>query len=174
MRVGTIHIARPTTVILLMSDLSIRLQNDLKQAMRSSDTTRRDVVRFLRSEIHNVEIERGRPLTDQEIEAVVQRQIKQRNDSIEQFARGGRQDLVDTEQAQIAILETYLPPQLADEEVFGMARQLVEELNASGLSEMGRVIPALRERVGQRAQGSVVAQAVRAALLEKVDAAGSG
>lgn len=141
--------------------------------MRSSDTTRRDVVRFLRSEIHNVEIERGRPLTDEEIEAVVQRQIKQRNDSIEQFARGGRQDLVDVERAQIAILEAYLPPQLSDDEVLNMARELVEELGASSMSDMGRVIPPLRERVGQRAQGNVVAQSVRAALLEQSEKAKS-
>ncbi len=150
-----------------MSDLSLRLQNDLKEAMRSSDTTRRDVVRFLRSEIHNVEIERGRPLSDDEIIAVVQRQIKQRHDSIEQFDRGGRQDLVEIERGQIAILEQYLPPQLSDSDVLAIAREVVRELQASGPGDMGRVMPTLRQRIGSRAQGSAVAQAARAALSEQ-------
>lgn len=150
-----------------MSDLSLRLQNDLKEAMRSSDTTRRDVVRFLRSEIHNVEIERGRPLSDDEIIAVVQRQIKQRHDSIEQFDRGGRQDLVDIERGQIAILEQYLPPQLSDSDVLAIAREVVRELQASGPGDMGRVMPILRQRIGSRAQGNAVAQAARAALSEQ-------
>ena len=150
-----------------MSDLSLRLQNELKEAMRSSDTTRRDVVRFLRSEIHNVEIERGRPLSDDEIIAVVQRQIKQRHDSIEQFDRGGRQDLVDIERGQIAILERYLPPQLSDGDVLEIAREVVQELQASGPGDMGRVMPILRQRIGSRAQGNVVAQAARAALTEQ-------
>lgn len=134
--------------------------------MRSSDTTLRDVVRFLRSEIHNVEIERGRPLTDDEIVAVVQRQIKQRYDSIEQFDRGGRQDLVESERAQVAILERYLPPQLSDDDVLNEARNVVRELQASGPNDMGRVMPVLRDRIGPRAQGNVVAQAARTALTE--------
>ncbi len=150
-----------------MSELSTRLQNDLKEAMRSSDTTRRDVVRFLRSEIHNVEIERGHSLSDDEIVAVVQRQIKQRQDSIEQFAHGGRQDLVKNEQTQIAVLETYLPPQMSEDEVLDLARQVVDELGASGPGDMGRVMPELRQRIGPRAQGNVVAQAARTALAEQ-------
>ncbi len=153
-------------VIHYMSALSLRLQNDLKEAMRSSNTTLRDVVRFLRSEIHNVEIERGRPLTDDEIVAVVQRQIKQRYDSIEQFARGGRQDLVDNERAQVVILEQYLPPQLSDDMVLEEARNAVRELQASGPGDMGRVMSVLRERIGTRAQGNIIAQAARTALTE--------
>jgi uncharacterized protein YqeY len=153
-------------VIQYMAELPTRLQNDLKEAMRSSDTTRRDVVRFLRSEIHNVEIERGHPLTDDEIVDVVLRQIKQRRDSIEMFERGGRQDLVDAEQAQIAVLEQYLPPQMTEAEVLDEARRVVQEVGASGPGDMGRVVPVLRQRIGQRAQGNVVAQAARTALAE--------
>ena len=161
-------------VIQHMSDLASRLQSDLKDAVRSSDTTRRDVVRFLRAEIHNVEIERGRPLSDDEIVSVVQRQIKQRHDSIEQFSRGGRQDLVDAEKAQIAILEHYLPPQLSEEELMRLARDVVGSLGASGPGDMGRVISELRERVGQRASGSAVATAARTVLVEQGNRAKSG
>ncbi len=161
-------------VIRNMSELTTRLQSDLKEAMRSSDTTRRDVVRFLRSEIHNVEIERGHALSDDEIVAVVQRQIKQRQDSIEQFERGGRQDLVDQEQAQINILEQYLPPQLTYDEVLNLAREVAAQQGASGLGDMGRMMPVLRERIGQRAQGNVVAQAARTALSERSSGATGG
>ena len=154
-----------------MNELSSRLQNDLKEAMRSSNTTRRDVLRFLRSEVHNVEIERGHALSNDEIVEVVVRQIKQRRDAIEQFARGGRQDLVDGETAQIAILEDYLPPQLSPSEVLELARDVVAELGGTGLSDMGRIIPALRERVGPRAPGNVVTQAARTALTEQRDEA---
>jgi len=154
-----------------MNELSNRLQSDLKEAMRSSDTTRRDVLRFLRSEIHNVEIERGHALSDDEIVEVVVRQIKQRRDAIEQFARGGRQDLVDAETAQIAILDAYLPPQLSPAEVLELAREVVGESGGTGLRDLGRIIPILRERVGARAPGNLVTQAARTALTEQRDEA---
>jgi uncharacterized protein YqeY len=154
-----------------MNDLATRLQSDLKEAMRSADKTRREVIRFLRADVHNVEIERGHPLSDDEIIDVIVRQIKQRRDTIEQFARGGRQDLVDAETAQIAILETYLPPQLSPAEVLELAREVVASSGASGLSDLGRIIPILRERLGSRAPGNVVAQAARTALTEQRDEA---
>jgi uncharacterized protein YqeY len=147
-----------------MSEIASRLLADLKDAMRSNDVTRRETVRFLRSEIHNQEIERGRALTDDEIIQVIQRQIKQRRDSIEQFARGGRQDLVEAETAQIQVLEHYLPPQLGYDEVLEIARNVVRELGASGPKDMGRVVTAVRQQVQGRAEGSVVAAAAREAL----------
>jgi len=154
-----------------MNELSNRLQTDLKEAMRSADKTRREVIRFLRADIHNVEIERGHALSDDEITEVIMRQIKQRRDAIEQFARGGRQDLVDAESAQIDILETYLPPQLSPAEVLDFAREVVATTGASGLGDLGRIIPVLRERLGPRAAGNVVAQAARTALTEQRDEA---
>jgi uncharacterized protein YqeY len=154
-----------------MNELSARLQTDLKDAVRSSDKTRRDVIRFLRADIHNVEIERGHALSDDEITEVIVRQIKQRRDAIDQFARGGRQDLVDAETAQITILETNLTPQLSPSEVLEYAREVVASSGASGMSDLGRIIPILRERLGPRAAGNVVAQAARTALTEQRDEA---
>lgn len=152
-----------------MTELADRLLEDLKNAMRSSDITRREVVRFLRSDIHNVEIERGRPLSDDEIVSVIQRQIKQRRDSIEQFDRGGRQDLVERELAQIEILETYLPAQLSYDDVLAAARAVVRELGAAGPRDMGKVMPVLRERLGARAEGGTIATAAREALSANED-----
>lgn len=150
-----------------MSSLADRLLDDLKTAMRSSDTTRREVVRFLRAEIHNVEIDRGRPLTDDEIVEVVQRQIKQRRDSIEQFERGGRGDLASMEAEQIAVLEGYLPPQMSYDDVLTVAREIAEDVGAAGPRDMGKVMPMLRQRIGAAAEGATIAAAAREALAER-------
>lgn len=149
-----------------MSALAQRLLDDLQQAVRAGDVTRRETLRFLRADIKNAEIERGRPLTDEEIIEVIRRQIKLRRDAIEQFAQGGRQDLVEREQAQIAVLQEYLPPQLSDEELLYLAREVARELGASGPRDMGRLMPILRERVGARAEGRAIAEAARRALAE--------
>lgn len=132
--------------------------------MRASQPTRRDTLRFLRAEIHNAEIERGRPLSDEEIVAIVRRQIKQRRDSIEQFARGNRQDLVQAESDQIAILQSYLPPEMSHEELLAIAREVVAEVGATGPRDLGKLMPALRSRVGSSADGAAIAQAAREAL----------
>ncbi|GBD16665.1 hypothetical protein HRbin26_01568 [bacterium HR26] len=149
-----------------MSTLAQRLLDDLQQAVRAGDVTRRETLRFLRADIKNVEIERGRPLTDDEIVEVIRRQIRLRRDAIEQFAQGSRQDLVEREQAQIAVLQEYLPPQLSDEELLRLAREVAREVEASGPRDMGRVMPVLRERVGSRAEGRAIAEAARQALAE--------
>ncbi|HET9015180.1 MAG TPA: GatB/YqeY domain-containing protein [Thermomicrobiaceae bacterium] len=147
-----------------MTELAGRLLEDLKVAMRRGDVTRRDVLRYLRAEVHNVEIERGHPLSDAEVLAVVQRQIKQRRDSIEQFARGGRQDLVDAEESQIAVLQEYLPAAMTREELVDVARAVAAEVGATGPGDMGRLVPALRARVGARAEGRLVAEVARDVL----------
>lgn len=150
-----------------MSTLAQRLLDDLQSAVRAGDVTRRETLRFLRADIKNAEIERGRPLTDDEILEVIRRQIKLRRDAIEQFVQGGRRDLVEREQAQIAVLEEYLPPQLSEAELLQLARDVVAELGATGPRDMGRVMPVLRERVGARAEGRAVAEAARQALAER-------
>lgn len=147
-----------------MNHLSSQLLDDLKTAMRASDTNRRDVLRFLRAEVHNIEIERQRPLTDQEIIEVIRRQVKRRRESIDQFARGGRQDLVEAEEAGIEILEQYLPAQMTYEAVLAIAHDVVREVGASGPKDMGKVMPVLRARIGAEAEGGVVAAAAREAL----------
>jgi uncharacterized protein YqeY len=149
-----------------VSTLAQRLLDDLQQAVRAGDVTRRETLRFLRADIKNVEIERGRPLTDDEIVEVIRRQIRLRRDAIEQFAQGSRQDLVEREQAQIAVLQEYLPPQLSDEELLRLAREVAREIEATGPRDMGRLMPVLRERVGSRAEGRAIAEAARQALAE--------
>lgn len=147
-----------------MSSIAERLLQDLGSAMRSRDQIRRDTLRYLRSEVHNLEIEKGRELTEPEVQELIQRQIRQRQESIEQFEKGRRQDLIDLENAQIAILQEYLPPQLDDDELDRIAGDLAAQLNLSGAKDMGKLMGPLREEVGSRAQGKAIADAARRAL----------
>jgi uncharacterized protein len=147
-----------------MTTIAERLVSDLGTAMREKDTDRRDVLRYLRSEVKNAEIEKGRELTDDEVLSVIQRQIKQRRESIEQFQKGNRQDLVDAEQAQIVILETYLPPQLGQDELEQIAHDLAAEHDLAGARDMGKLMGPLREKVGTRAEGRAISDAARTVL----------
>lgn len=141
-----------------------RLTNDLKSAMVAGDARRRDVIRFLRSAVKNAEIDRRRDLTDAEIEDVIRTQIKQRRDSVDMFRQGGRDELAVEEEAQIAILQTYLPEQLGEEELREIVREQADILQASGPRDMGRLMPALMSATGGRAEGRVLSQLAREEL----------
>jgi uncharacterized protein len=150
-----------------MTSIAERLVSDLGTAMREKDAQRRDVLRYLRSEVKNAEIEKGRELTDDEVLQVIQRQIKQRRESIEQFEKGNRQDLVDAENAQITILEGYLPPQLSQEELEQMAGDIAAQLDLAGARDMGKLMGPLRELVGSRAEGRAISDAAREILEQR-------
>lgn len=141
-----------------------RLQDDLKTAMRSRDVVSRESIRFLLSAYHNAEIEKQSPLTVEEELALLQRQVKQRVESIEQFEAAARSDLVDREREQLAVIERYLPTQLSDEELTVLVEEAVTESGASGAKEMGKVMPILLPRIAGRADGRRVSTAVRARL----------
>ncbi|HLI52410.1 MAG TPA: GatB/YqeY domain-containing protein [Thermomicrobiaceae bacterium] len=147
-----------------MTSLADRLLEDLKEAVRASDAPRRQTLRYLRSEIHNVEIERKHSLSDEEITSIIRRQIKQRRDSIEQFAKGGREDLVEHETAELVILQSYLPEDLSADQLERMAREAAGAAGATSQRDMGKVMAIMRERVAGRADGSAVANAVKQVL----------
>ncbi len=169
-----------------MGTLDQQLTNDLKESMRAGDTARRDVIRFLRAAFQNAQIarvqlpddldesgaevavarsaDRDRPLTDDEELVVLKRQIKQRQDSIKQFARAGRPDLVGREEAQLAILQAYLPAGLGADEIDALVRAIVTETGATGPSDMKLVMPALIARAGGRADSRALSDAAKRAL----------
>lgn len=167
--------------------LDQQLTNDLKESMRAGDTARRDVIRFLRAALKNAQIarvqvpddlaedgvaeaevarsaDRDRPLSDDEELAVLKRQIKQRQDSIEQFERAGRPDLVEREEAQLAILQAYLPAGLSADEIEALVRAVVAETGATGPSDMKVVMPALLARAAGRADSRALSDAAKRAL----------
>ncbi len=137
-----------------------KLVEDLKAAMRAGDTLKVAVIRLARSEIQNAEIAKARSLTDEELVEVLAREAKRRREAIEQFRKGGRTDLVDKEAAELRILEGYLPQQLSEAEITGIAQEVIAELHATCKADKGKVMSALMQRVRGRADGKLVSQVV--------------
>ena len=145
-------------------DLRQQLTADLRDSMRAGDQRRKLAIRAVRAAITNAEIERQRPLTEDEILALVAKEVKQRHDSIDQFQKGGRQDLVAQEQAEIEALERYLPRQLSAEEIRVEAQRIIAETEAASPRDMGRVMRELIPAMRGRAAGGLVSQIVRELL----------
>ena len=134
-----------------------RLEQDLKTAMKAGDKRRVATIRLLLATLKNEKIQAQRALTDEEVEAVLRRAVKQRRDSIEQYALGGRQDLVDGETAELAIIEEYLPQGLSEADIEGAIRAVIEEKGFHSQKDIGlamkEVMARHRGRVdGKRAQ----------------------
>jgi len=141
-----------------------RLTNDMRQAMRDRDAVLRDTLRFVLSVVKNAEIDKRGPLSADEEVAVLRSQAKQRQDAIEQFRAGGRDDLADREAEQLAVLERYLPQQMSDEELAAFVAAGVAEAGASGPKDMGKVMGLLTKRADGRVDGRRLSIAVREAL----------
>jgi uncharacterized protein YqeY len=144
--------------------LKERLNSDLKDAMRARDERRRETLRMVLAAIHNGEIEARSEFDDDRTLAVVTSEAKRRRESIEEFTKGGRQDLVDKEQAELEILAAYLPEQLTREQVVESARSVVQETGASGPKDIGKVMPVIMERLRGQADGRMVNEVVRELL----------
>ena len=136
--------------------LKKRLLDDQMQAMRQGDRSRVSVLRLLRSAIGYEEKDKRRELDDVGVVELVSRQIRQRQDSIEQFRLGKREDLVQKEEAEMAILKEYLPPQLGREELVELARKAIAEVGAQGPRDKGKVMGRLMPQVRGKCQGSEV------------------
>lgn len=141
-----------------------RMDADLKTAMKARDTETRDVLRYAISAMKYEEIETKAELSEEEQLRVLRQQVKQRQDSIEQFTTGGRDDLVEKEQVQLRILEQYLPQQMSDEELNTMVSNAITELGAEGPKDMGKVMGALKQQAGDRVDGRRLSTAVKEAL----------
>jgi len=128
--------------------------------MKTGDTLKISVIRLVLSEVRNTEIAKGHTLTDEEIQDVLARQSKQRRESIEQFQKAGRADLVDKESAELRILADYLPQQLSEAEIAGIVQEVISELQATSKADKGRVMAALMPRTRGRADGKLVSAIV--------------
>ncbi len=137
---------------------------DVKEALKSGAKDKVSTLRMLNAALKNKQIDKRRPLTDEEVIETVRSLIKQRKDSIEQFAKGNRQDLVDKETAEVKVLEGYLPQQLSREEVEAMVRNAIAQTGAQGSRDMGKVMKALIPMIGGRADGKLVSELVKNAL----------
>jgi uncharacterized protein YqeY len=136
--------------------LKQKLNDDLREALRSQDELRKTTIRLALSAIHNAEIAAGKELDDAGVTAVLAREVKQRRESIEEFKKGNRQDLVDKEQGELDILLTYLPQQMSRQEIADVARRIIAETGAAGPRDKGKVMPVIMNELRGRADGSEV------------------
>jgi uncharacterized protein YqeY len=140
------------------------IREDLKTAMKAKDAARVDVLRFLLSEVKNIGINEKRELDDGVVTQVLQKLSKQRRDGAEQFKAAGRNDLVEKEMAELAILESYLPKQISDADLEAKVRAIAAEVGATSKKDMGKVMKAAVERLKGAADGKRIQAAVAKAL----------
>lgn len=144
--------------------LSERLNEDMKQAMKSQDKFKLSVIRMVKASIKNLEIDQHKTLDDNEVLDVLSREIKQRKDSLQEFKQAGRDDLVQKLEAEVAILMEYMPQQLSEEEIKVIVQQTIQEVGATSKADMGKVMGALMPKVKGRADGKLVNQLVQQSL----------
>ena len=145
--------------------LKEQLTTDMKEAMKSHDKDRLAVIRMVRGAIRQQEIDGQKELSDEDVIAVMSKEIKMRKDSIEEFKKGGREDLIAKTQAEIDVLMPYMPAQLSEDEVRELVKAAVAETGAATPKDMGKVMGALMPKVKGRADGKMVNQLVRAVLV---------
>lgn len=150
-----------------MSELSQQITEDMKTAMRAKDTVALNTIRMLKSSIKNAAIEKGgadAELDDTEISNVIRKEVKKRQDSIEQYESAGRQELADQEKVEIEVLNGYLPEPLAEEEIAKIVDEAIAEVGATSRKEMGQVMKIVQEKTAGRADGKTLSQAVMSKL----------
>ncbi|MCW1883460.1 GatB/YqeY domain-containing protein [Luteolibacter flavescens] len=146
-----------------MSDLAARIPEDIKTAMKAKDAVSLNTLRALKTAMSNASIEKGHltaTLDDTEISALIRKQIKQRQDSIEQFTKAGREELAASEKAEIAVLEKYLPAAMTTEEIVALVEAAVAESGATSKADMGKVMKFAQEKAAGRADGKTLSQEV--------------
>lgn len=147
-----------------MSTLQEKLQADLADAMRAKQEVRKSALRMLIAAIKNARIEARKELDDAAVLGVIQKQVKQRRESVVEFKKGNRADLVQREEAEIEVLSAYLPAQASREEIVAAARKVIAETGASSAKEMGKVMPVLSKQFGASADGRTMSEVVRELL----------
>jgi len=140
--------------------LKQQLREDLKQAMKSGDTVKRSALRLLMSAIGNTEIARRAALSDGDILGIIAKEVKQRQESIEAFKQGNRQDLVDKEEEELAILQVYMPQQMTHDEIVEAARAVIQEVGAQGPADKGKVMSKIIAQLKGRADGREINEVV--------------
>ena len=145
--------------------LEVQIQQDYVAAMKARDSFRSGVLSFLRAQLKNVIInERKEKLEDAEVITVIKKQVKQRQESIEQFKAGGRMDLVDKETAELEILRSYLPAEMPAGAIEAIVREAVKEVGATTMKEMGQVMKAVAPKLQGAADNKVVSEIVKKVL----------
>lgn len=147
--------------------LKQKLQQELKESMLAKNALKTSVLRMLLSALNYYEINKGGAgyeATDEDVLSVIQKEAKQRNDSIEQFKNAGRQDLVDKETAELEILKTYLPEQMSETEIEKLVKEAIAQTGATSMQDIGKIMGVLMPKVKGKADGNLVSQIVKKEL----------
>lgn len=144
--------------------LKEQIKDDIKAAMKAKDTERRDALRLLSSAMKQIEVDERKELSDEDVIAIIQKQIKQRNDAAAQYKDAGRDELYDKEMAEIAVFETYLPAQLDDAALEDALKAIIEQTGAASMKEMGKVMGAASKALAGQADGKRISSCVKALL----------
>ena len=145
-------------------NLRDKIKNDLKDAMKSGDNTTRDVLRALNSDFKNLEIDSKKELKDEDIVKIIKKNLKSRKDSIEQYKKGNREDLVIQEENELNILEKYMPEQMGEEEIRKIVIDIINESEAINASDFGRVMGMAMKEAGGNVDGNIVSELVKKEL----------
>ncbi|EEA84300.1 MULTISPECIES: GatB/YqeY domain-containing protein [Peptacetobacter] len=141
--------------------LKQKLQEDLKTSMKNKDTLRKSVITLIRSSIKQVEVDKRIELNDDDIIDIISKQLKQRNDSLEQFLDAGREDLVEETRSEIEVLKEYLPQQLSEEELNEIVKQTISEVGATSMKDMGKIMSVIKPKTKGRADGKLINKLVK-------------
>jgi hypothetical protein len=144
--------------------LEERLLEAMKDAMKSNDKLRLSAIRMMRSAVKNREIEVRRTLSDEDVIRVIQGMVRKGEESLEQFEKGGRADLVEKEKKEIEILKSFLPQALGQEEILKIIDECIQETQASSLKDLGKVMKSIMPKLGGKADGKLINQLVKEKL----------
>ncbi len=134
-------------------NLNAQIKSDIKDAMRAKDVIKRNTLRNIQTVVKDIEVNERREVTDADLEAILVKYAKQREDAMAQFAQAGRDDLVEQEKAELAIVKAYLPEQMNDKELEATLTKIVTELNATSMRDMGKVMGKAKAIIGSKADG---------------------
>ena len=133
--------------------LNAQIKNDIKDAMRAKDTVKRDTLRNIQAAVKQIEVDERRDVTDADLETIMMKYLKQREDAKTQFANAGRDDLVAKEDAEIAIVKAYLPEPMDDAELESVLKEVIASVGAESMKDMGKVMGGAKSAIGSRADG---------------------
>ena len=144
--------------------LNAQIKNDIKDAMRAKETVKRNTLRNIQAAIKQIEVDERRDVTDTDVETILMKYMKQREDAKAQFADAGRNDLVEKEDAEMAIVKAYFPEPMDDAELESVLKEVIASVGAENMKDMGKVMGGAKSAIGSRADGGRINQMVKKLL----------
>jgi len=145
-------------------NLNAQIKADIKDAMRAKDTVKRNTLRNIQAAVKQIEVDERREVTDSDMEAILMKYCKQREDAMAQFKEAGRDDLVANEEAELLIVKAYLPQPMTDEELTTVLKEIIAKTAATSMKDMGKVMGAAKKAIGSKADGGRINACVKSLL----------